>query len=176
VFIETVFGSHERQEFEEPSDGYVKERLAKVADLRRRPETWDIKVDRRGLDAAKATRRAHSPADKILTAGPGRARLKPRLLIQASQGDDIAERLTDASGGQATLEATAAQHWHERTSEMLANSVSDTELEYYATDPPIDVPFTPIMLFTGATRGQLRALIRLQGRIERLREIAGRMA
>jgi hypothetical protein len=77
AFIETVFGVTERQRFLESyeREQTIREsldtRLERLADLRDRPETWRLRVDRDGLRAASAERRLRSPGDLIVEAAAG---------------------------------------------------------------------------------------------------------
>jgi hypothetical protein len=75
AFIETVLGATERQRFGQPVapakpslNGNLCDRLTRLADLRDRPNTWEVQVDADGLARAIKQRRALSEADRIVTA------------------------------------------------------------------------------------------------------------
>jgi hypothetical protein len=68
-----VLGFVERQRFDDPadpsSDGAhhpLAEQLRRLRELRDRPETWELRVDERGLGEAVAARRILSEGDRIV--------------------------------------------------------------------------------------------------------------
>ncbi|HEX8645753.1 MAG TPA: hypothetical protein VF715_02555 [Thermoleophilaceae bacterium] len=72
-FIETVFGAMERQRFLEAEahpdlTGVVEAHVKRLASLRDRPETWELQVDREGLESAHRRRVYLSPQDYIVLA------------------------------------------------------------------------------------------------------------
>jgi hypothetical protein len=90
-FIETVFGSLERQRFDEDYDptpetfaGSLDHRLRRLADLRDRPESWELRVGFDGLQRAGKTRRHRSQAERIVEAfdDPADEAAVPKPLLQ----------------------------------------------------------------------------------------------
>jgi hypothetical protein len=99
--------------------------------------------------------------------------LKPRLLVHASRGEGIFDRLSEATGAEGRVEREAAQHWHERSYQLLTNRVPQAQLDFYATDQRVAVPPLSLgMIFSRTTPGHIRAAVLLRQRIDRLSAIA----
>lgn len=97
-FLEWVFGQMERQKFLEaykppPTDhaGLIAQRIRRLADLRDRPDTWRLDVDRWGLRLAMEYRRFPTAADRIVLAAPGGAPQLPTRETREEIAKDIRE-------------------------------------------------------------------------------------
>jgi hypothetical protein len=114
-FVARVLGAVERQRFDQPGDppgvglsGSLSDRLDRLADLRDRPDTWELQVDADDLDTAITERRTISLADRIVmaTSGPSFDRTEVARALYRS-GSKLLRQLPWLGGAPTTREEAA---------------------------------------------------------------------
>lgn len=136
AFLESVFGTIERQRFDEPYgpppatlERNLADRLKRLAGLRDRPRDWTIQVNAEGLRKASQERRHRSVADQIVeaesrredSAAPGqRSSLKEGLLQDQLRGRRLRPQLDDrVSRALGRSPSATVDHWAAEVSHRL---------------------------------------------------------
>jgi hypothetical protein len=125
AYVETVFGSIEKQKFGEPigepattlADN-IDDHLKRLANLRDRPKTWDLKVNAEGARKAAKERRFYSVPHQIVVSGTP---LERRISDEDREGRDQAPKADSASESPAPARGFPGEKRIERTAlDLLA--------------------------------------------------------
>jgi hypothetical protein len=170
AFLETVFGPAERLrflEFDDPPpssrEGELKHHLLRLADLRGRPDEWDLRVGVEGIRTAAQQRRFRTPGEQIVEANVKRTDSLKRLLAVKDKLGAAMERGRALVG---TYDPDEVAIWAHDTAALIEAAFGAGEASQFRSS------FGYTFADAGGSNPRLREYV--EGRLRRLGELIAR--